>query len=125
MLMIHYYSHETSAAPKFSQQFPEWKTKKNVAGKFVDYGESFQNHLEEDSSNEEESEKKTLAKYPWAQVDFYVLEPTDDTYNGWNGYPILPEVPLKSGQEYVGGLKILIRSFVKEVLSAFGQSQMQ
>jgi hypothetical protein len=75
MLMIHYYSHETSAAPKFSQQFPEWKTKNNVAAKFVDYGESFQNHLEEDSNTRRSRRKKLLPSIPGHRSTFTCSSP--------------------------------------------------
>ncbi|KAF8206625.1 hypothetical protein K438DRAFT_2086115 [Mycena galopus ATCC 62051] len=103
--------HETSVAPKFSQQFPKWKTQKGVASAFVEYGQSFEDG---DLSSDEDNASVKKAKYPWAQIDFYCDD--DDVDQALRNYPILPEIPLaKRAQEWIGGAKIVIRAFVKAV----------
>ncbi|KAJ6624673.1 hypothetical protein B0H10DRAFT_2186511 [Mycena sp. CBHHK59/15] len=95
--------HETSLSPKFSQQFPKWKVQKGVVNSFLEYSESFEDVGSNNSSDEEGEKKLQKAKYPWART-------------GMDIHPLLPEVPKMLGTEWIGGAKIMIRAFVKEVL---------
>ncbi|KAJ7457162.1 hypothetical protein B0H11DRAFT_2320785 [Mycena galericulata] len=104
--------HETSTSPKFSQQFPNWKTQKNVANSFLEYSEFFNDPVDSDEEEQEEVAKKM--KYPWARLDFHP-EDDEETTPNWRGYPILPDPPNKKNSEWIGGYKIVIRAFVKAV----------
>ncbi|KAJ7798321.1 hypothetical protein B0H13DRAFT_2391672 [Mycena leptocephala] len=103
--------HETSASPKFSQQFPNWKTQKGMVNAFLEYSESFKDADESDEDEADQLEKK--AKYPWAHIDFYGDD--DDLDERLHNYPILPKVPKGTAGEWIGGCKIVIRAFVKAV----------
>jgi hypothetical protein len=105
-------SHETAISPKFSQQFPNWKTKKGVANAFLEYSEFF---ADGDSGDEDDGDgPRKMAKYPWAQIDFYRDE--EDVDEPLRKYPILPQVPAASkAHEWIGGAKMVIRAFVKAV----------
>ncbi|KAF7349652.1 hypothetical protein MSAN_01691600 [Mycena sanguinolenta] len=105
--------HETTmASPRFSQQFPRWKTMKALPRAFMDYSELFADSVgEESDEGEEKPQNLNKAKYPWAVLDSVHAEDGDETPE----YPILPEIPKGTGQEWVGGAKILIHEFVKTV----------
>ncbi|KAJ7939562.1 hypothetical protein B0H13DRAFT_2300242 [Mycena leptocephala] len=103
--------HETSASPKFSQQFPNWKTQKGVVNAFLEYSKSFKDGDETDEDEADRQEKKD--KYPWAYIDFYGDD--DDLDERLHNYPILPKVPKGTAGEWIGGGKIVIRAFVKAV----------
>ncbi|KAJ7883898.1 hypothetical protein B0H14DRAFT_3857237 [Mycena olivaceomarginata] len=104
--------HKTAVSPKFSQQFPNWKTKKGVANAFLEYSEFFADGDSGDEDDEDGPHK--IAKYPWAQIDFYRDE--EDVDEPLRKYPILPQVPAASkAHEWIGGAKMVIRAFVKAV----------
>ncbi|KAJ6556081.1 hypothetical protein B0H19DRAFT_1071214 [Mycena capillaripes] len=106
--------HETSISPKFSQQFPNWKTKKGVVNAFLEYSESFEDGDLSDDDEEGQTTTTKQAKYPWAQLDFN--RDDDDVDDALRNYPILPVIPRdKKAGEWIGGGKIMIRAFVKEV----------
>jgi hypothetical protein len=105
--------HETtSVSPKFSQQFPRWKTMKGLPSAFMDYAELFQDSTGEESSDEDEETKAAnKSKYPWAVLGKVPEELPD----GVEEYPLLPDIPKGTGQEWIGGGKIVIRQFVTAV----------
>ncbi|KAJ7208632.1 hypothetical protein GGX14DRAFT_566846 [Mycena pura] len=103
--------HETSATPKFSQQFPKWKTQKGIVNAFLEYSELFEDIADNGDSGAEEAEKTSQAKYPWAVLDFFT--DTEDA-GEWRNYPLLPEAPKTLG-EWIGGAKMMIRAFVNAV----------
>ncbi|KAJ7637932.1 hypothetical protein DFH06DRAFT_1335574 [Mycena polygramma] len=108
--------HETtSVTPRFTQQFPRWKTMKGVVGAFIDYSALFEDPGAEGSSDEDEDEDKkntNKSKYPWAVLGTIPQEELPDNVSE---YPLLPEVPKSNGKEWIGGAKIMIRQFVKKV----------
>ncbi|KAJ7019018.1 hypothetical protein C8F04DRAFT_1276775 [Mycena alexandri] len=107
--------HETlSISPKFSQQFPKWKTMKGIANAFLEYSELFEdsNAGDDDSDDEDQASSTKKSKYPWAVVG---KVPDDDLPENMEEYPLLPEVPKETGQEWIGGGKMVIRAFVKAV----------
>ncbi|KAJ7835041.1 hypothetical protein B0H13DRAFT_1913764 [Mycena leptocephala] len=63
--------HETLTSPKFSQQFPNWKTQKGVVNAFLEYSESLADGDGSDEDDEDSAHKK--AKYAWAQIDFQLF----------------------------------------------------
>ncbi|KAJ7765594.1 hypothetical protein B0H16DRAFT_1454162 [Mycena metata] len=107
--------HETlNISPKFSQQFPKWKTMKGVANAFLEYSEFFEDPDagEEELDGEDQASKGNRSKYPWAIVGSLS---DDELPDNLQEYPLLPEVPKRTMQEWIGGGKIVIRAFVKEV----------
>ncbi|KAJ6579008.1 hypothetical protein B0H10DRAFT_1963080 [Mycena sp. CBHHK59/15] len=109
--------HETSPSPKFSQQFPKWKVQKGVVNSFLEYSESFEDVGSNNSSDEEGEKKLQKAKYPWARLDFFKYAEGHGNHKDWDGYLLLPEVPKMLGTEWIGGAKIMICAFVREVLN--------
>ncbi|KAJ7769287.1 hypothetical protein B0H16DRAFT_1452492 [Mycena metata] len=102
-----------TSVPKFSQQFPKWKTMEGVLNAFLEYSEFFADPDtgEENSDGEDQASKANKSKYPWAIVGSI---PNDELPNNLQEYPLFPEVPKETAQEYPG--KIVIRAFVKEEL---------
>ncbi|KAJ6538404.1 hypothetical protein B0H10DRAFT_1971552 [Mycena sp. CBHHK59/15] len=100
--------HERSLSPKFSQQFPKWKVQKGVVNSFLEYSESFKDVGSNNSSDEEGERNYKRRNIPGQEGH--------GNHKDWDGYPLLPEVPKMLGTEWIGGAKIMIRAFVKEVL---------
>ncbi|KAJ7748985.1 hypothetical protein B0H16DRAFT_1461483 [Mycena metata] len=94
--------HETlNISPKFSQQFPKWKTMKGVANTFLEYSEFFEDPDagEEDSDGEDQASKANRSKYPWAIVGSLSDNELPDNLEE---YPLLPEVPKRTVQKWIG-----------------------
>ncbi|KAJ6537342.1 hypothetical protein B0H10DRAFT_1971813 [Mycena sp. CBHHK59/15] len=98
-------------------QFPKWKVQKGVVNSFLEYSESFKDVGSDNSSDEEGEKKLQKVKYPWARLDFLEYAEGHGNHKDWDGYPLLPEVPKMLGTEWIGGAKIMIRTFFKEVLT--------
>jgi hypothetical protein len=79
----------------------------------MQYSEFFADHLNEDSSDEDEDTKNTnKSKYPWAILGSIAEDELPDSLDE---YPLLPEVPTGGGVEWIKGGRIVIRAFVKAV----------
>jgi hypothetical protein len=90
---------------------------KGVATAFIEYSEMFEDPNAEDTDSDDETRKANKSKYPWAILG---TVPEEELPDGVSEYPLLPEVPKGTGQEWIGGAKIMIRAFVKAVYRKSG-----
>jgi hypothetical protein len=101
-----------SISPRFTQQFPRWKTAKGLPGAFMQYSELFAEDSDGNSDEDEDTKKSNKSKYPWAILGSI---PEEELPDGLEEYPSLPEVPTGSGVKWINDGRIVIRAFVKAI----------